>query len=246
MLDLCIRGGLVVNGTGAPGRRADVGIADGRVADVAAKLSDSARETIDTTDLVVAPGFIDSHTHLDGQLFWDKEGTSSSWHGCTTVIQGNCGFTLAPIPDGPEYPLSLMAGVEQIPRPLLKRNVPWTWRTFAEFTRSLEAGGIPLNVASYVGYPLIRHAAMGEAALTEVPTDDERAAIDRLLREALDAGALGISFNRQAADRDDKGRWTAGYDCGWGRDACPRSTCSPTIPARSSRRSRTSCCSSTV
>jgi N-acyl-D-aspartate/D-glutamate deacylase len=214
--DLLIRGGMVVDGTGAPGRVCDVGVADGRIAELAPRLAGSAAETVDARDLVVAPGFIDSHTHLDGQLFWDKEASSSAWHGCTTVVFGNCGFTFAPIPDGdPEYPKGLMAGVEQIPREVIEGNVPFDWRSFGDYVRSLERSGLPVNAASYVGYPVVRHAVMGERALGGAPTAGELRAIEALVRDALDAGALGISFNRQPGDCDDKGRPSAGVDCGF-------------------------------
>lgn len=215
-LDLLIRGGTVVDGTGRPGRVADVGIARDRIVAVEEHLAEPAAERIDATGLVVAPGFIDSHTHLDGQLFWDGEGSSSAWHGCTSVVCGNCGFTLAPIPNGdPEYPLSLMAGVEQVPRDVLEATVPFDWDSFGGYVASLERSGLPLNAACYVGYPVLRHAAMGERGLEEPAGPADLAAIERLLREALEAGALGVSFNRSPADRDDRGRATAGVDCGW-------------------------------
>ncbi len=215
-LDLLIRGGRVVDGTGDPARIADVGIAGDRIVAVDEHIDEPAAERVDADGLVVAPGFIDSHTHMDGQLFWDEIGSSSAWHGCTTVVCGNCGFTLAPIPRGdPEYPLSLMAGVEQIPRDVLQASVPFDWDSFAGFVASLERRGLPLNMACYVGHPVVRHAAMGERSLTEPASEADLDAIEHILREALDAGALGVSFNRSPADRDDRGRATAGVDCGW-------------------------------
>lgn len=215
-IDLLIAGGAVVDGTGTASRRLDVAVRDGMIVEVGEKIDASAAERIDATGLVVAPGFIDSHTHLDGQLFWDKAATSSSWHGCTTAIFGNCGFSFAPIgSEGPEYPLSLMAGVEQVDRDLLQQNVPFDWRSYGDFIGSLEASGMAINATSYIGYPMIRHAAMGERAFGGEATEADLDAIEAHVREGLDAGALGLSFNRQAADRDDKGRTTAGLNCPW-------------------------------
>jgi N-acyl-D-amino-acid deacylase len=216
VLDVLIRGGTVVDGTGAPAVVADVGLVGGEIALIEARSRETAAETIDATGLVVAPGFIDSHTHLDGQLFWDREGSPSSWHGCTTVVTGNCGFTLAPLATGdPEYPLSLMAGVEQIPRDVLTTAVPFGWSSFAEYIDALEAGGLALNVAGFVGYPVVRRAVMGERAIGGVAGDDDLRAIERLLQASLDAGALGISFNRFSGDMDDQGRPVAGVDAPW-------------------------------
>jgi N-acyl-D-amino-acid deacylase len=213
--DLLITGGMVVDGTGAPARRADVSVRAGRIVEIGKSLDGSAGERVDATDLVVAPGFIDSHTHLDGQLFWDKEASSSSWHGCTSVIFGNCGFSLAPIPDSPEYPTSLLAGVEQIPRRVLDATVPFDWRNYQEFVASLEGSGLGVNAAGYVGYPTVRHSVMGERAFTDAATEADLSAIAAALREALSAGALGVSINRNDADHDDHGRESAGYDCDW-------------------------------
>ncbi len=215
-VDLLIRNGRIVDGTGSPARIADVAIAGDRIVAVEPNIAEPAAECIDAEGLIVAPGFIDSHTHMDGQLFWDRFGSSSSWHGCTTVVCGNCGFSLAPIPHGdPEYPLSLMAGVEQIPRAVLEANVPFDWDSFGGYVDSLERNGLPVNAACYVGHPLLRHAAMGERAWEREATARDLDAIEKALREALDAGALGVSFNRSPADRDDRGRATAGVDAGW-------------------------------
>jgi N-acyl-D-aspartate/D-glutamate deacylase len=212
--DLLIRGGLVVDGTGAPGRHGDLGVREGRIVDVAPHLSGSASASIDAEGLVVAPGFIDSHTHLDGQMFWDPAVSSSSWHGCTTAIMGNCGFTLSPTRNGdPEYPISLMAGVEQIPRDVIEENVPFGWKTFAEYVDALEGRAMGINAASYVGYPILRHAVMGDRAFQERATREHIESLKRELDRALQAGALGLSLNRQPGDCDDKGRPSAGVDC---------------------------------
>src|SRR3984893_5687946 len=133
MLDVVIRGGTVVDGTGAPSRRADVGIREGRVVEIG-KVSDDAAETVDAEGLVVAPGFVDPHTHYDAQLFWDPATTPSNLHGVTSMIAGNCGFTLAPLhAEDADYLRRMMAKVEGMPLPALEASVPWSWRSFGDY-----------------------------------------------------------------------------------------------------------------
>ena len=145
MLDTVITGGTVVDGTGAPARRADVGIRDGRVVEIGS-ISEEAAETIDADGLVVTPGFVDPHTHYDAQLFWDPAATPSNLHGVTSVIAGNCGFTLAPLaPADADYLRRMMAKVEGMPLPALETGVPWSWSTFGEYLGALD-GRVGLNV----------------------------------------------------------------------------------------------------
>src|SRR5437868_7918450 len=145
MLDVVIRGGTVVDGSGAPSRQADVGIRDGIVVEIG-KSSDDAAETIDADGLVVAPGFVDPHTHYDAQLFWDPAATPSNLHGVTSMIAGNCGFTLAPVdPADADYLRRMMAKVEGMPLPALETGVPWSWRSFGGYLDAVDKH-VGLNV----------------------------------------------------------------------------------------------------
>ena len=165
-LQLLIRGGTVIDGTGATRRRADVGVAGGRIVTIGSDVAvGDATRVIDAGGLIVSPGFIDSHTHMESQLFWDKVAEPAAWHGSTTVIMGNCGLSLAPLAEGGlDFAAGLMSAVEQIPRSILDEVVPFDWRTFGGFVSSVERSGMPVNAASFVGYSLVRYAAMGERA----------------------------------------------------------------------------------
>ncbi len=148
MLDYLIKGGTVVDGTGAAGFVADVGIRDGRIAAIG-KVDEEARETVDGTGLVVCPGFVDPHTHYDAQLFWDPSASPSNLHGVTSVIGGNCGFTLAPLaPQNADYLLNMMCKVEGMPKAALENGVPWDWDTFGSFLGRLD-GNLGVNAASW-------------------------------------------------------------------------------------------------
>src|SRR6476469_8019682 len=156
MLDVVIRGGTLVDGTGAPSRRADVGIRDGRVVEIGKVGDEDAAETIDADGLVVAPGFVDPHTHYDAQLFWDGLATPSIWHGVTTVIGGNCGFTLAPLKErDADYTRRMMAQVEGMPLAALEDGLPWSWESFGEFLDALD-GGVGVNAGFMVGHCALR------------------------------------------------------------------------------------------
>jgi N-acyl-D-amino-acid deacylase len=214
-LDVIVTGGTVVDGTGAPARRADIGVAQGRIVTVDERLDDAHASRIDAAGLVVAPGFIDSHAHVDGQLFWDPLATPSSWNGYTTLVAGNCGFSLAGASRDADYGVSLMAGVEQIPRSLLTAQVPFTWEGFGGYAATLERAGLGVNVASFAGYPMARHQVMGDRGIDDIATEEELTAIEGVLRQALDEGALGLSLNRYGGDRDDRGLRVAGWDAPW-------------------------------
>jgi N-acyl-D-aspartate/D-glutamate deacylase len=190
--DLVIKNGAVVDGSGFPPYRADVAIADGRIAEIG-RVRGPAAATIDADGLFVAPGIIDLHTHYDAQPFWDRLCTSSVWHGVTTVLTGNCGLTLAPLrPEHREAMLATFCCVEDIPVKALGAVVPWTWETFAEYLQAIDQG-LGVNMMPLVGHNPLRLGAMGQAAWERAATPDEIATMQRLLRESLEAGAWGWS-----------------------------------------------------
>ncbi len=205
MLDAVIKGGTVIDGTGKAGYRADVGLSDGRVVEIGT-ITDRAGTTYDADGLIVAPGFVDPHTHYDAQLFWDPAATPSSLHGVTTVISGNCGFTLAPLkPADADYIRRMMVQVEGMPLGALEDGVPWDWETFPEYLDRLE-GRIGVNAGFMLGHCALRLYAMGEAALTRAATEDEVTAMSRILAESIEGGALGLSSTRSATHSDGDGR----------------------------------------
>jgi N-acyl-D-aspartate/D-glutamate deacylase len=207
-LDLVIRGGMVVDGTGAPARRADVGIAGDRVVAVEEALGGRARRELDAEDRVVTPGFVDIHTHLDAQLAWDPLGTSSCWHGITSAVMGNCGVTFAPCrPEDRPYLAELMESVEDIPRDAILDGLPWDWVSYREYLDTMERLPKGPNIGGMVGHCAVRHHVMGERSLDEAPaTDDEIAAMAELVDDAMQAGALGFSTSRTLLHRVPDGR----------------------------------------
>jgi N-acyl-D-aspartate/D-glutamate deacylase len=204
MLDLLIGNGDVVDGTGAPRRRADVGIRDGRIVSIG--LTDEpARRTMDADGRVVAPGFVDIHTHLDAQAFWDPDLSPSPLHGVTTVIAGNCGFTIAPLtPDAGQYLMPMLAKVEGMPLQSLRTGVPWNWRSTADYLDALD-GRLVINAGFMVGHSALRRVVMGEAANERAATDEELEQMIRLLRDGLDAGAFGFSTTTSDTHNDADG-----------------------------------------
>ncbi|MFB6845989.1 amidohydrolase family protein [Streptomyces sp. NPDC056373] len=208
MLDHVIRGATVVDGTGAPAFTADVGIRDGRIA-VLGTVTEEARSAEDATGLVLTPGFVDPHTHYDAQLFWDPYATPSLNHGVTTVAGGNCGFTLAPLhPDRPEdadYTRRMMSRVEGMALVALEEGAPWSWHSFGEYLDALE-GRIAVNAGFMVGHCALRRYVMGPDAVGGQPTQQQLAAMVRLLREAMDAGAWGLSTTQSSSHSDGDGQ----------------------------------------
>jgi N-acyl-D-aspartate/D-glutamate deacylase len=205
MLDYVIRNGSVVDGTGSPGRRADVGIRDGRIVAVGDVEEEGAKE-LDADGLMVAPGIIDPHTHYDAQLFWDPTASPSNLHGVTTVVGGNCGFTLAPIKSADhDYIRRMMAKVEGMPLVALEEGIQWDWTSFGEYLGRLD-GNLGVNAGFLVGHCALRRWVMGDERGGEVATDDEVAAMSALLAESIDAGGLGFSSSQSRTHSDGDGK----------------------------------------
>nr|WSZ16499.1 D-aminoacylase [Streptomyces canus] len=208
MLDHLIKGATVVDGTGAPARTADVGIRDGRIA-VVGKVTEDARTSEDATGLVLAPGFVDPHTHYDAQLFWDPYATPSLNHGVTTVAAGNCGFTLAPLnpdrPDDADYTRRMMSKVEGMSLVALEEGTPWSWHSFGEYLDALE-GRIAVNAGFMVGHCALRRHVMGPDAIGGQPSQEQLSEMLRLFHEAMDAGAWGLSTTQSSTHSDGDGK----------------------------------------
>jgi len=205
MLDYLIRSGTVLDGSGGPGRHADVGVRDGRIVAVG-RVDESAATELDAAGLMVAPGVVDPHTHYDAQLFWDPTASPSNVHGVTTVVGGNCGFTLAPLnAEDADYIRRMMAKVEGMPLAALEHGVPWTWSTFGEYLGALD-GRLGVNAGFLVGHCALRRKVMGHDRGEEVATEDEVAAMRALLAESLEAGGLGFSSSQSRTHSDGEGR----------------------------------------
>ena len=206
MLDVVIKGGDVIDGTGAVRRRADVGIKNDRIVKIG-EITEAAAHTIDATGKLVAPGFIDVHTHFDAQVFWDDALTPSPLHGVTTALAGNCGFTIAPLSDDPadgEYLLRMLARVEGMPVEALRTGVPWNWKSTAEYFDRID-GHVGINLGFMVGHSAIRRVVMGTDACARESTADELEAMKRLLRDGLGAGGLGFSSSYARTHNDADG-----------------------------------------
>jgi N-acyl-D-aspartate/D-glutamate deacylase len=210
MDDLVIRGGLVVDGIGAPGRTADVAIAGGRIRQVGGDIARGHRE-VSADGLLVAPGWVDVHTHYDGNVLWDPLVTPSSSHGVTTAVTGNCGVGFAPVRrESRDWTISLMEGVEDIPGEVLRRGLSWEWETYPEYLDAIDAVPRAIDVGTQVPHAALRVYVMGERGIDhqEVPTDDEIRRMGELAAEAIVAGALGFSTSRSRNHFSSDGRLT--------------------------------------
>jgi len=204
MLDCVIRGGTIVDGTGSSGRPGDLGIRDGRIVALG-EVTEPAAETIDASGQVVAPGFVDVHTHYDAQAFWDGTLSPSPYHGVTTVMAGNCGFSIAPLsPDAGGYLMRMLARVEGMPLESLQAGVPWDWRSFGEYLQRLE-GRLSVNAGFMVGHSALRRVVMGERAVGEAASEDELRRMVELLRTSLAEGGMGFSSTISATHNDGEG-----------------------------------------
>ena len=213
MLDLLLKGGLVVDGTGSPAKLSDIGILDGRIVAIG-EIDESAAEVIDASDLVVTPGFVDPHTHYDAQLFWDPAAASSSKHGVTSVMAGNCGFTLAPIAaKDADYTRRMMAKDEGMPLAALESGVPWNWSTFGEYLDRLD-GNIGVNAGFLVGHCALRRNVMGDEAVGNEASPSQLAEMISKLNDSIKAGGMGFSTTLSFTHSDGDGepvasRWAS-------------------------------------
>src|SRR4051794_759868 len=202
MHDLVIRNGTVVDGTGAPRRHADVAIDSGRITTVGV-VTDDARDVIDATDKIVTPGFVDIHTHYDGQVLWDPTLSPSSWHGVTTLIMGSCGVGFAPVEPGDRpWLVGLMEGVEEIPSSAINKGVHWAWQTFPEYLDVVDSTPKSLDVGAQVPHGPLRAYAMGGRGRSNEPaTPEEIDLMAAMVTEAVQAGALGVTTSRTVLHR---------------------------------------------
>ncbi len=195
-LDLLVRNGTIVDGSGAPRYRADVGVTDGHIVEIG-RIRSAAQQTIDAEGLIVAPGFIDGHTHMDAQVAWDRIGSCSCWHGVTTVIMGNCGFALAPCrPEEREWYARCLTAVEDIPTEAMLAGIDWTWESFPEYLATVDRLPKAINYGAYLGHSALRMYVMGKRALSETATEDDLVRMAAAVKEAMRAGAMGFSSSR--------------------------------------------------
>ena len=212
-VDLVVRNGSIIDGSGAPPFDADVAISGGRIVEVG-RVAARGREEIDARGLVVTPGFVDIHTHYDGQVTWENRLLPSSAHGVTTVVMGNCGVGFAPCkPDQHEMLIQLMEGVEDIPHPVLVDGLPWTWESYPEYLDFLATRSYDTDICGYVPHAPVRVYVMGRrGADREAATDADLREMARIVRGAVEAGAMGFSTSRTFFHRSSDGRSTPSFE----------------------------------
>ena len=220
MYDLVIRNGTIVDGTGLPRYRADVAIQGNRIAAIGRTLPEKGKQEIDATGQVVTPGFIDGHTHMDAQVFWDPIGSCSCWHGVTTVVMGNCGFTLAPGKEAQrDMVLSNIIRAEDISADAMAAAIDWKWTTFRDYMNVVDALPKSINYAANIGHSALRTYVMNERAFDAkaTVTNDDLAAMEHELMDALDAGAIGFTTSRSNAHKlpEPDNRPVASYNASW-------------------------------
>ena len=213
--DLIVKNGTVIDGSGLPRNRADVAVRHGRIAAIG-RIREAAREVVDADGQVVSPGFIDGHTHMDAQVFWDPYGTCSCWHGVTSVVMGNCGFTLAPC-GKPERHLVVrnLERAEDIAAEAMDAGIDWTWTTFPEFLDRVERLPKGINYAGYIGHSALRTYVMGERAFEKEAGEDDLRAMERELRDAIRAGAIGFTTSRSPSHETPDRRPVASRLASW-------------------------------
>jgi len=195
-LDLVIENGTVIDGSGGPRYRADVGVKAGRIVEIG-RIRSAATERIDAEGHIVSPGFIDGHTHMDAQVAWDQLGSCSCWHGVTSVVMGNCGFALAPCqPEEREWIARCLEAVEDIPVDAMMNGIDWTWETFPEYLDQVAQLPKAINYSAFIGHSALRMYVMGKRALSEVANEDDLRRMGAVVEEALQVGAVGLSTSR--------------------------------------------------
>ena len=202
--DLLVKNGTVVDGSGSPGYRADVGIIDGKIAAIG-RINEGAKQTIDAEGHIVSPGFVDGHTHMDAQIFWDPIGSCSCYHGVTSVVMGNCGFTLAPCKQkDADMVFRNLERAEDLSRDAMLEGIDWRWETFPEFLDVIDELPKGINYAGYIGHSALRTYVMGERAFSDAASEDDVRNMQQLVKQAVQAGAIGFStsrtFNHLTAD----------------------------------------------
>src|SRR5439155_14189427 len=213
--DLVVRNGTVVDGSGRPRYRADVGVDDGRITSIG-RIRERGRDEVDAEGHFVAPGFVDGHTHLDVQICWDPLGTCASWHGVTSVVMGNCGFTVAPCRESEkDLALRSLERAEDISREAVLAGVEWKWETFPEYLDALEALPKGINYSGYVGHSALRTYVMGERAFEEEATEDDLAAMRREVEASIRAGAIGFTTSRSVSHATSDDRPVASRLASW-------------------------------
>jgi N-acyl-D-amino-acid deacylase len=213
--DLVIKNGMVIDGSGLPRYRADVGVRHGRIVAIG-RIRERAREVLDAEGHVVTPGFVDGHTHMDAQVFWDPLGTSSCFHGITTAVMGNCGFTLAPCAESDKHlVIRNLQRAEDIPPEAMEAGIEWRWTTFPEFLDCLESLPKGINYAGYIGHSALRTYVMGERAFEQPAGETEMEAMERELRDAIRAGAIGFTTSRSPSHETPDGHPVASRIATW-------------------------------
>ena len=214
-LDLLIRGGSVIDGTGAARVTADVGIRDSRIVEIG-RIAAPAKRTIDADGLIVSPGFIDGHTHMDAQVAWDPLGSCSCWHGVTSVVMSNCGFALAPCrPEDRDWYARCLSAVEDISTEAMAAGIDWTWETFPDYLATVERLPKAINYGMYIGHSALRMYVMGRRALEEAASEDDTVRMAALVKEALKAGAMGFSTSRASTHVTPDNRPVASRVAAW-------------------------------
>ena len=202
--DLLVKNGTVIDGSGSPGYRADVGVVGGKIAAIG-RINESANQTIDADGHIVSPGFVDGHTHMDAQIFWDPIGSCSCYHGVTSVVMGNCGFTLAPCKqEDADMVFRNLERAEDLSRDAMLEGIDWRWETFPEFLDVIDELPKGINYAGYIGHSALRTYVMGERAFSDAASEDDVRNMQGLVKQAVQAGAIGFStsrtFNHLTAD----------------------------------------------